>query len=78
MLFPKMLGVRDIIINKDNVVLAGNQRTAILKEIVNTTPLDWMVVLQDNENGQASMNWRGSGYLTIGNNGQRTRRCRLR
>lgn len=49
MLFPKMLGVRDIIINKDNVVLAGNQRTAILKEIVNTTPLDWMVVLQDNE-----------------------------
>lgn len=49
MLFPKMLGVRDIIINKDNVVLAGNQRTSILKEIVNTTPLDWMVVLQDNE-----------------------------
>lgn len=49
MLFPKMLGVRDIIINKDNVVLAGNQRTSILKEIVNTSPLDWMVVLQDNE-----------------------------
>lgn len=49
MLFPKMLGIRDIIINKDNVVLAGNQRTSILKEIVNTTPLDWMVVLQDNE-----------------------------
>lgn len=49
MLFPKMLGVRDIIINKNNVVLAGNQRTSILKEIVNTSPLDWMVVLQDNE-----------------------------
>lgn len=49
MLFPKMLTVRDIIINKDNVVLAGNQRTSILKEIVNTTPLDWMVVLQENE-----------------------------
>lgn len=49
MLFPKMLGVRDIIINKDNVVLAGNQRTSILKEIVNTSPLDWMMVLQDNE-----------------------------
>ena len=49
MLFPKMLTVRDIIVNKDNVVLAGNQRTSILKEIVNTTPLDWMVVLQENE-----------------------------
>ena len=49
MLFPKMLTIRDIIVNKDNVVLAGNQRTAILKEIVNTTPIDWMVVLQENE-----------------------------
>lgn len=49
MLFPKMLGVRDIIVNKMNVVLAGNQRTSVLKEIVNTTPLDWMVVLQENE-----------------------------
>lgn len=49
MLFPKMLQVRDIIVNKDNVVLAGNQRTSILKEIINTSPLDWMVVLQDNE-----------------------------
>lgn len=49
MLFPKMLTVRDIIVNKDNIVLAGNQRTSILKEIVNTTPLDWMVVLQENE-----------------------------
>ncbi len=49
MLFPKMLKVRDIIVNKDNVVLAGNQRTSILKEIVNTSPIDWMVILQDNE-----------------------------
>lgn len=49
MLFPKMLSIRDIIINKGNIVLAGNQRTSVLKEIVNTTPLDWMVVLQENE-----------------------------
>lgn len=49
MLFPKMLSIRDIIINKENIVLAGNQRTSVLKEIVNTTPLDWMVVLQENE-----------------------------
>lgn len=49
MLFPKMLGVRDIIINKENTVLAGNQRTTILKEIANSTPLDWMLVLQQNE-----------------------------
>lgn len=49
MLFPKMLRVRDIIVNKSNIVLAGNQRTSVLKEIANTTPLDWMVVLQENE-----------------------------
>lgn len=49
MLFPKMLGIRDIIVNKKNVVLGGNQRTSVLKEIINTTPLDWMVVLQENE-----------------------------
>lgn len=49
MLFPKMLQVRDIIVNADNVVLAGNQRTSILKEITNTSPIDWMVILQDNE-----------------------------
>lgn len=30
MLFPKMLYYRDIIVNKDNVVLAGNQRTTIM------------------------------------------------
>lgn len=49
MLFPKMLGLRDIIINKENRVLAGNQRTAVLKEIANSSPLDWMLVLQQNE-----------------------------
>lgn len=49
MLFPKMLYYRDIIINKDNIVLAGNQRTTILKEILTSTPMDWMVVLQENE-----------------------------
>lgn len=49
MLFPKMLYYRDIIVNKDNVVLAGNQRTTLLKEILSTTPMDWMVILQENE-----------------------------
>lgn len=49
MLFPKMLYYRDIIINKDNVVLAGNQRTTILKEIITSTPMDWMVILQEYE-----------------------------
>lgn len=49
MLFPKMLYYRDIIINRDNVVLAGNQRTTILKEILTSSPMDWMVVLQENE-----------------------------
>lgn len=49
MLFPKMLSIRDIIVNKDKVVLAGNQRTSILKEIINTSPLDWMTILQENE-----------------------------
>ena len=49
MLFPKMLNIRDIIVNKDKIVLAGNQRTSILKEIINTSPLDWMVILQENE-----------------------------
>lgn len=53
MLFPKMLYYRDIIINKDNVVLAGNQRTAILKEIITTSPMDWMVILQENEKWQS-------------------------
>ena len=45
MLFPKMLYYRDIIINKDKVVLAGNQRTTILKEIITSSPIDWMIIL---------------------------------
>lgn len=49
MLFPRMLYYRDIIVNKDNVVLAGNQRTGILKEIITSSPMDWMVILQENE-----------------------------
>ena len=52
MLFPKMLTYRDIIVNKDNVVLVGNQRTTILKEILTSTPMDWMVILQENEKWQ--------------------------
>ena len=52
MLFPKMLNYRDIIVNKDNVVLAGNQRTTILKEILTSSPMDWMVILQENEKWQ--------------------------
>lgn len=52
MLFPKMLTYRDIIVNKDNVVLAGNQRTTVLKEILTSTPMDWMVTLQENEKWQ--------------------------
>lgn len=49
MLFPRMLYYRDIIINGNNIVLAGNQRTAILKEILTSTPMDWMIILQENE-----------------------------
>ena len=47
-----MLTYRDIIVNKENVVLAGNQRTTILKEILTSTPMDWMVILQENEKWQ--------------------------
>ncbi len=49
MLFPKMLQYRDIIINEDNVVLAGNQRTTILQTIAQGKTLDWLSVLQENE-----------------------------
>lgn len=49
MLFPKMLYYRDIIVNKDNVILAGNQRVSTLLEILNTSPVEWMLVLQENE-----------------------------
>lgn len=33
LLFPKMLNVRDIVANKDGIVLAGNQRISILAEL---------------------------------------------
>ncbi len=33
LLFPKMLYVRDIVANKDRIVLAGNQRIAVLSEL---------------------------------------------
>lgn len=49
MLFPEMLKYRDISINKEKIVLGGNQRTTILKGIITSTPMDWMVVLQENE-----------------------------
>ncbi|WP_289872797.1 hypothetical protein [uncultured Duncaniella sp.] len=49
MLFPKMLYYRDIIVNKENVILAGNQRVATLLEILNSPSIDWMLVLQENE-----------------------------
>lgn len=49
MLFPKMLYYRDIIVNSNNVILAGNQRVTTLLEILNTSPVDWMLVLQENE-----------------------------
>lgn len=49
MLFPKMLYYRDIIVNKENVILAGNQRVTTMLEILNTSPVDWMLVLQENE-----------------------------
>ena len=52
MLFPKMLYYRDIIINKHNYVLAGNQRTGVLKEILSTAPSIWKTVLADNEQWQ--------------------------
>lgn len=54
MLFPKMLYYRDIIVNKDNVILAGNQRVATLLEILNTPSIDWMLVLQENEKWMSS------------------------
>lgn len=54
MLFPKMLYYRDIIVNKDNVILAGNQRVSTLLEILNTSSIDWMLVLQENEKWMSS------------------------
>lgn len=49
LLFPKMLYYRDITINKDKVVLGGNQRTDILKEILNSSPMDWILTMSENE-----------------------------
>lgn len=49
LLFPKMLYYRDITINKDKMVLGGNQRTEILKEILNSSPLDWILAMSENE-----------------------------
>lgn len=49
LLFPKMLEYRDITINKDKVVLGGNQRTDILKEILNSSPMDWILTMSENE-----------------------------
>lgn len=37
LLFPKMLGIRDIIVNKDGVVLSGNQRLKALTAIAAMT-----------------------------------------
>lgn len=49
LLFPKMLEYRDITINKDKMVLGGNQRTDILKEILNSSPMDWILCMSENE-----------------------------
>lgn len=49
LLFPKMLDYRDITINKEKMVLGGNQRTEILKEILNSSPMDWILIMSGNE-----------------------------
>ena len=49
LLFPKMLYYRDITINKENMVLGGNQRTDILKEILKSSPMDWILTMSENE-----------------------------
>ena len=49
-LFPKMLLYRDIVVAEDeSTVLCGNQRFDILKEILNSTPVDWMLSLDESE-----------------------------
>ena len=48
LLFPKMLYYRDITINKENMVLGGNQRTDILKEILKSSPMDWILTMSEN------------------------------
>lgn len=49
MLFPKMLYYSDIIVNADNVILAGNQRVSVLTKILNSSAVDWILVLQGND-----------------------------
>lgn len=51
MLFPKMLSEANLIVTDEElVVLAGNQRTAILQnEILAKEAFSWKVVLQENE-----------------------------
>lgn len=49
LLFPKMLYYRDITVNKENMVLGGNQRTDILKEILKSSPMDWILTMSENE-----------------------------
>ena len=49
MLFPKMLNLSEILVDEDNVILAGNQRVSVLQKIFYSTPVDWVLVLQGNE-----------------------------
>lgn len=49
LLFPKMLYYRDITINKDKIILGGNQRTDVLKEVLKSSPMDWILTLSENE-----------------------------
>lgn len=49
MLFPKMLYYSDIIISSENVILAGNQRVSVLQKILNSSFVDWALVLQGND-----------------------------
>lgn len=49
MLFPKMLTYRDIIIDEEDVILAGNQRCSVLNDICGSNSLEWMDVLKENE-----------------------------
>ena len=49
-LFPKMLLYRDIVVAEDeSTVLCGNQRFDILNEILNSSPVDWMLSLDESE-----------------------------
>ena len=49
LLFPKMLMYRDFTLAEDgSTVLCGNQRLDVLNDILNSTPVDWMLSLDDN------------------------------